>query len=51
MKGWIILEDEKPVISSSDDYTIIEVFLKKKDLLKRYCHCLGERNSIKRIEV
>jgi len=48
MKGWILLENNKPVITASNS---VEVFMTKESLLDYYGGALGERNSVKRVEV
>jgi predicted nucleic-acid-binding protein len=46
MKGWILIENDKPIITSNNS---IEVFKSKKDLLDYYGEALGDLNSIKKV--
>jgi len=48
MKGWVLVENGKMVITSNNS---IEVFKTKNDLLDYYGGALGDCNSIKRVEV
>jgi hypothetical protein len=48
MKGWILTEKNKPVITSDNS---IEVFKTKEDLLDYYGGALGDLNSIKKIKL
>ena len=47
MKGWILLENNKPLITSNNS---IEVFKTKKDLLFYYIG-INQHNEIKRVEI
>jgi len=46
MKGWILTENDKPVITSNNS---IEVFRTKEDLFESYGASLGDLNKIKRL--
>jgi hypothetical protein len=48
MKGWILLENNKPVENSMES---IDVFKTKESLLMYYGDSLGELNTIKRVEL
>ena len=48
MKGWILTENGKPVVTSNNS---IEVFRTKLELLDYYGGSLGDLNSIKRVEI
>jgi hypothetical protein len=48
MKGWILTEKGKPVISSDNS---IEVFRTKIDLFDYYGGALGDLNSIQKVEL
>ena len=48
MKGWILLENNVPVITSNNS---IEVFKSKRDLFDYYGESLGEMNTIERVEI
>ena len=46
MKGWILIENKKAVITSNNS---IEVFRTKRDLWDYYGGALGDLNSIKKV--
>jgi len=48
MKGWILTEKNKPVITSNNS---LEVFKTKKDLFDYYGGALGDCNNIMRVKV
>jgi len=48
MKGWILLENNKPMYNSDD---ALEVYKTKKDLLNAYAYTLSIFNSIKRVKL
>jgi len=47
MKGWILIENGKPVFTSNNS---IEVFRSKLELFDYYGGALGDLNAVKRIE-
>jgi hypothetical protein len=47
MKGWILVENNKPVETSNES---IEVFKTKLALLDYYGGAMGNQNAIKRID-
>ena len=48
MKGWILLENNKPVIHSNNS---VKVFRTQIDLFNFYNGTLGDLNSIKKVNI
>ena len=48
MKGWILIENNKPVVTSNNS---IEVFRTKLELLDYYGGDLGDLDTVKRVEL
>ena len=48
MKGWILIENNKPVVTSNNS---IEVFKTKLELLDYYGGALGDLCAVKRVEL
>jgi len=48
MKGWILIENNKPVVTSNNS---IEVFKTKLELLDYYGGALGDLDTVKRVEL
>ena len=48
MKGWILTEKGKPIITSNNS---IEVFKTKEDLFDYYGGALGDLNNIQKVEL
>jgi len=48
MKGWILMENNKPVFTSNNS---VEVFRTKNDLFDYYGGALGDCNNVKRVDL
>jgi hypothetical protein len=48
MKGWILVEKNKPIVNSNGS---VEVFKTKIELLDYYGGAIGDLNSVKRVEL